>query len=147
MKKSVQKIAIVILLCFSISLAFDIPAYAHRMLIEPVEPGLIRVFFADNSAAIGAEVVFYDENEQQLLVGKVDQEGYYKYDKNLPIALVIADDGAGHRATWNYGEEVVHESVLPKVVLTIAVLFAVGAFSYYQTQKRKNHKNKGTGSF
>lgn len=132
-KKLQQVIAITILLAISLLIFYETPAYAHRLLIRPIESGVVRIVYDDDTVVGKAEVIIYGENEIVLEQGQVDADGYYKYDKNLPIVLIVANDGLGHRARWTYGDEVKEElPILPKAVLTVAVLVFVAAFFHYR---------------
>ncbi len=118
-----------VILFFSIFILFEVPVYAHRMLIRPIEPGLIHVVFDNDTAVQGAEVTLYDVDEEQILQGNSDEDGYFDYDRNLPVARVIASDGMGHRATWRPDQEVKAElPKLPVAILTLSVFIFIAVF-------------------
>jgi hypothetical protein len=137
-RKMQQVAAVVILAAVCGLILLEAPAYAHRMLIRPIEPGILRVVYDDGTIARRAEVVLYGADDRELVRGKVDQEGYFKYNQKLPIVLVVADDGLGHRATWKYGEKVKEElPMLAKAVLVMAFLVFAAAFFHYRESKKK----------
>ncbi|MBS4021035.1 MAG: response regulator [Dethiobacter sp.] len=125
-----------VIIFVSIFLFLQIPAFAHRMLIRPIEPGLIQVVFDDDTVAKGAQVTLYDEGEEQLVQGNSDGEGFFKYDSKLPVALAVADDRIGHRATWQPDQEIKEElPKLPVAVLTLSVFIFVAAFFHLRNTK------------
>ncbi|MCT8137289.1 hypothetical protein H1D32_05740 [Anaerobacillus sp. CMMVII] len=77
-------------------------AYAHKMVIETVEAGKIRVVYEDGSFSRRTIVILYDANGNELSRGSLDHEGYFFYDPKK-VSLVVANDGIGHRAEWEVG--------------------------------------------
>lgn len=117
-----------LILCLTILVLAQSPTYAHRMLIRPVTPGQLQIIFDDGTSASAADVAFYDRDGNDLLRSKADQDGNVGYDTSLPIARVVANDGAGHRATWNYGDEFrVPSSRWPKIVLIASLFLFIAA--------------------
>lgn len=117
---------------------FGGPALAHRLLVLPVEPGRVQVMYEGNSVARQAEVVLYDLEQRELVRGQVDEEGYFIYDPKLPVANLVANDGMGHRATWNPDVEPARETPKgPVVMLVIAVMVFVAAFFNYRNSTAK----------
>jgi len=119
------------------------PVFAHLMLIEPVEEGKVQVVFDDGSAARHAEVVVFDENEEEIARGDVDREGYFSFDPE-EAELLVADDGFGHRAEHVVGEEAAQ--ALPRGPVVAAVLFGfalISGFFQYRVHKKQQAGNEG----
>ncbi len=114
------------------------PVFAHLMLIEPVDEGEVRVVFDDGSVARHAEVVVFDENEEEIARGDVDGDGYFSFDPE-EAEMLVADDGFGHRAEHVVGEEAAQ--ALPRGPVVAAVLFGFalisGVFQYRVHKKQK----------
>lgn len=113
------------------------PAFAHLMLIEPVEEGKVQVVFDDGSIARHAEVVVYDDEGEEIARGDVDEEGKFHYPPEN-ADLIVADDGFGHRAEHAVGED--PGEALPRG-LTVAVVLSgfaliAGVFHYRVKKKR-----------
>jgi len=116
------------------------PVFAHLMLIEPVEEGKVKVVFDDGSAARHAEVVVYDEDVKEIDRGDVDDEGYFSFDPE-EAELLVADDGFGHRAEYEVGEEA--QQALPRGPVVAGVLFgfaAIAGFFQYRVSKKNTDK-------
>ncbi len=125
-----------VLIIFSILLVsfLLLPAstvFAHLMLIEPVEEGKVRVVFDDGSPNPHAEVIVFDENENETASGDVDRDGYFSYPAE-DAALLVAEDNFGHRAEYVVGEDA--RQALPRVPTVSAVLavflLIAGVFHY-----------------
>lgn len=122
------------------------PAFAHLMLIEPVEEGKVRVVFDDGSTNRHAEVVVFDENEEEIGRGDVDREGYFSFDPE-GAEMLVAEDGFGHRAEHVVGEEV--RQALPRGPVVATVLFGfvlVSGFFQYRVYKKQQPGNEKTGT-
>ncbi len=133
---------IISFLCVIATLLVAAPVSAHLMLIEPVEEGKVQVVFDDGSVARHAEVVVYDENEEEIDRGDVDDKGYFSYDPERAEQLV-ADDGFGHRAEYTVGEDV--REALPRGPAVTAVLFgfaAIAGIFQYRVQKKNSHERR-----
>ena len=120
-------------------LTFSNTTYAHRMIINPGEPGMIQVIFDDGTPAQSADVILYDDEAQELERGEVDSDGYYQYDTNLTIARIEANDGVGHRVVWLYGTESnTPQPIFPQAMLVASgFLFAASFFNYRSTMRRR----------
>ncbi len=105
--------------------------FAHLMLIEPVEEGKVRVVFDDGSPNPHAEVIVFDEDENETARGDVDRDGYFSYPAE-DAAMLVAEDNFGHRAEYVVGEDA-HQA-LPRVPTVSAVLagflLIAGIFHY-----------------
>ena len=95
------RILLVVVLLF----LFPSTLHAHRMLIEEVEPGFIRVAYDNGTPAGGAYVTFFDAEGNSILEGKVDTQGEYVYASNVQAERIEASDGQGHLAVWRRGEK------------------------------------------
>ncbi|MGN9164320.1 hypothetical protein ACTNDY_03395 [Tissierellaceae bacterium HCP3S3_D8] len=134
MVKNIRSIVIIMV----ILLISAIPAYAHKMTIEPVEDGVIKVHYDDGSFSSRTVVTVYDSNGEELESGKLDEEGKYTYDKDKDVSYIVAEDGLGHKDEWKVGEEVKADSggsKTLKIVGVVAVLAIVGIVSYKKKGK------------
>ncbi len=110
--------------------------FAHHMFIEPVEEGKVQVVFDNGSPARQAEVVVYNEEDEEITRGDVDRDGNFSYPAE-DAAMLVAEDNFGHRAEYVVGEDV-HEA-LPRVPTVSAVLagflLIAGIFHYRARNK------------
>jgi len=82
-----------------IALAAADPAWAHRVLIREEEPGVLRTYYEGEIPSPSAVVKLYDAGEALLLEGRVDAQGFFRYDRTrFPAMKAVVDDGMGHRA-------------------------------------------------
>lgn len=122
------KVIFLILLLTTILAA---PVHAHRMIIQPIESGIIEVKYADGSFSRRTEVTVYDETDQILEQGKLDEDGRFYFDEANNPSYIIADDGMGHMDTWEVGSQVKIDSMTSKMVkigLVIAGFLGVALF-------------------
>lgn len=131
MKSKLLKIFLLMMI-FSLILLPCSPARAHRMLIEPLEEGVIKVYYEGGQIARRAEVVVYDQNNREIARNGVDAEGHFHYPLEKEPALLVADDGMGHRTEYVVGDE--PQEALPRG-LTVTVVLAgfgliAGVFHY-----------------
>ncbi len=130
-----------LLMTFSILLVsfFLLPVstvFAHLMLIEPVEEGKAQVVFDDGSPNRHAEVVVFDEDENEIARGEVDRDGYFSYPAE-EAAMLVAEDNFGHRAEYIVGEDAYQ--VLPRVPIVSAVLagfLLIAGIFHYRVRKK-----------
>ena len=131
-----RKTLTLFILCLLLVFLPALPVFAHLMLIEPVEEGKVQVVFDDGSISRHAEVVVYDHDEVEIDRGDVDDEGYFRYDPE-EAAMLVADDGFGHRAEYVVGEDA-HDA-LPRGPVIAGVLFgftAISGFFQYRVSKK-----------
>lgn len=129
---------IVIYLLFFIFIS-STTVYAHKMLIVPVKEGVIQVVYGDESFSTRTVVSVYDQEGNEIDIGKLDSEGYFYYDEESAHKFV-ADDGIGHRTEWTVGEENVvksdpHRWIIIGIVVTVLVGIAI-LFSYRAKRKK-----------
>jgi len=113
------------------------PVFAHLMLVEPVEEGLIKVVFDDGTVARHAEVVVYNEKDEEIARGDVDDNGKFSYPEQ-EAELIVADDGFGHRAEYVVGDE--PQEALPRGLTVTVVLAGFGLIAgvfHYRVKNRK----------
>ncbi|MGF7186502.1 hypothetical protein GGQ84_002614 [Desulfitispora alkaliphila] len=126
-------IAIIMAITF---LSFSEEAYAHRMLIRDMEPGIVKVIYDDGTIAKRAQVILYSGQDEELFKGNVSEEGIFNYDKTLQPSKAVADDGMGHRAEYDFSKgEVIETSNTPKAVLGVSMLVFIAAFFNYRNKK------------
>ncbi len=114
------------------------PVSAHRMIVEPVEEGVVTVYYEGGQLARRAEVVVYDKEDNELARGGLDEEGKFEYPLDQEAALIVADDGMGHQAEYVVGEEIGGE--LPRGITVAAVLLVFGLIAgifQYRVKKRE----------
>lgn len=122
-----------ILIIMSILLIIAVPVYAHKMSIEPVEDGIIKVQYDDGGISSRAEVTVYNSNDEEIEKGKLDEKGQFTYDTSKDAAYIVAEDGLGHKAEWKVGEEVKSDtggSKALKIGAVVLVFAAIGFISY-----------------
>ncbi|SDY96593.1 hypothetical protein [Tindallia californiensis] len=122
-------------------------AFAHRMLIEIENEGLLKVKYDDNTSAGFADVQLFDEDNQLLLEGKTDENGYFQYDTAIKFYRLVADDGLGHRARWRDGQtESLHGvPIWMSTLLGISFFLLIAAIIHYrsnQGRKTPSYKSK-----
>ncbi len=112
------------------------PAFAHLMLIEPVEEGKVRVVFDDGSPNPHAEVIVFDEDENETARGDVGREGYFSYPVE-GAAVLVAEDNFGHRAEYVVGEEA-HQALprMPTVSAVLAGFLLIAGIFHYRVKKK-----------
>lgn len=123
----------IFLIVITILLVSAVPAYAHKMVIEPLEDGVIKVQYDDGSFSERTEVKVYNSKDEVIEEGKLDEEGKFTYDKSKEVSYIIAEDGLGHKAEWKIGEESKKDSggsKWVKIGAVVLVLVAIGGISY-----------------
>ena len=126
--------SIVLVMAILLSTIF---VFAHAMFIETVEEGKVQVLFDDGTPNQHAEVIVYDEAENEIARGEVDREGYYSYAEE-EAAVLVAEDTFGHRAEYVVGVGMRHS--LPRVptVSAVLVIFVlIAALFHYRVKKRR----------
>lgn len=116
------------------------PALAHRMLIEPVEEGKIKVAYEDGRFSRRTEVFIYDNEGKEIYSGKLDAEGYFYYPQELDAVLIVADDGLGHRVEWRVGEAMGQYFPRSYTVFIVLTLFCFIAAIFHYRIKRRNQR-------
>lgn len=126
----------VLIMCFL--MVFSTIAFAHKMVIEPVEDGLVKVYYEGGDFSYRTEVTVYDSNDQVIESGKLDDEGKFTYDTDSDVKYLVADDGMGHRAEWTVGEEASSSSHASKYIrIAVVVLVLAGIAGIYYLRKGK----------
>ncbi|UJL45250.1 hypothetical protein KFZ58_12615 [Virgibacillus sp. NKC19-16] len=137
-KKVILFAVICVCLCFS-TLFHPQAAFAHRMVIEQVEDGLVHVRYDDGASAGLAIVSAFDEDGELLDEGETDEDGYFHYEKGLDVHRFAADDGMGHRATFVSGEENTVDTIplYIRALLGVSILLFTASSFYYRSKKTK----------
>lgn len=131
-----------ILLTISLVFLIYAPVYAHRMIVEQVDEGIVKVIYDGGRIARRSEVVVYNEKGEEIARGKLDENGHFHYPLDQGDVLIIADDGLGHRVEWQTGDY--HGKGLPRGVTVSLVLFGFVAVAvFFNNRVKKKHK----GSF
>jgi nickel transport protein len=109
--------------------------FAHRMVIEEVEDGLVWAGYEDGRFSRRTEVVVYDEQGEELARGSLDSDGNFAFPPEQ-AALIVADDGLGHRAEYNLGLEARTEPPRgPTIALVCSGFLIIAGVFHYRTQK------------
>lgn len=127
-----------ILLAVFLLLVIITPAYAHKVILEPVEDGIIKISYEDGSISSRMQVTVYDSNGTEVLAGGLDENGYFYYDVVSDAALIVADDGLGHRLEWQVGEHMVysnHTAKWMKMALVVLSFIGFGLFFLWRSKK------------
>ncbi|WP_026674100.1 hypothetical protein [Alkalihalobacterium bogoriense] len=121
--------------------------YAHKMLIEPLEQGVVKVHYEDGSFSTRTVVSVYDEDEGLLEEGKLDEHGYFSYDNIDGAYLLVADDGIGHRVEWIVGEE--RETTIftenKWLVVSVVLVLLIGIALLFQRKAFRKKQNNEIG--
>ena len=138
-----RKRMIMILLMLMIVLTPDGKIFAHRMVIEELEAGLVKVGYDDGRFSRRTEIVVYDEKGTELQRGMIDASGQFSFSPEQ-AALIVADDGIGHRAEMALGAEVLEEKPrgLTVSLVFIAFLTLSGIFQYRVSSRQKKGEER-----
>lgn len=131
MKSVMNKGILFLLICLVL---LPSAVYAHGMLLELEEPGVLKAEYDGGGFSPRTEVIIYDENGNELDKGLVDEEGKFHFDKSLDVHRAVAEDGMGHRAEYKKGVET---KTIPKVPVVIGVFAVVGVIFMIQNKKVK----------
>ena len=130
--------AAVILLLFFFLLYSD-SVYAHRMIIETPEPGVIRVFYDGEIPAVRAAVQLWDSEDNMVLEGPVDNKGQFTYDEKLNVHKVVALDDFGHREVLMIGEEKLEINRFKGALTGVSILLLVALIFIILNNKRQQN--------
>lgn len=132
---------LIISLLFFFVLSLPSPIYAHKLLIEPIETGIIKVMYDDGSFSTRTSVTVFDDKGVEIEVGSLDSNGYFYYDDKQAFSFV-AEDGMGHRSEWRIDKEMVSESNRHRLLIALAVVFISVLIAVYFSIKTKIKKNQ-----
>ncbi|OIJ14135.1 hypothetical protein BKP35_08025 [Anaerobacillus arseniciselenatis] len=112
--------------------------FAHRMLVEVVDDGVIQVRYDDGTRSGIAKVTAYDDLGDLLFEENVNENGIVYFDSSINIAQIVADDGMGHRATWTNDREepIPLIPVWMRTLLGVSLLLFIASFFHYRNQKK-----------
>ena len=130
--------AAVILLLFFFLLYSD-SVYAHRMIIEIPETGVIRVFYDGEIPAVRASVQLWDSEDNMVLEGAVDNKGQFTYDEKLNVHKVVALDDFGHREVLIIGEEKREINRFQGALTGVSILLMI-ALIFHRLNKKNSKK-------
>lgn len=137
---ALKNIVISVFLSLMLVSLFTAPVLAHRMLIKPVEDGVIKVAYEDGRFSRRTEVFVYDHQGVELYSGKLDEHGYFHYPPEMDAALIVADDGLGHRVEWRVGDP--YTTGIPRGITVAGVVTAfclIAAFFHLRVRKKRKH--------
>ncbi|UNC93110.1 hypothetical protein [Candidatus Contubernalis alkaliaceticus] len=143
MHKGFKRFLISFLLTTLMVFLLSAPVYAHRMIVEQVEEGIVKVIYDGGRIARRAEVVVYDDIGIEIAKGSLDENGHFQYPLDRGDVLVVADDGLGHRAEWKTGDS--HGELLPRAVTIALVLLgfvAVAVFFNNRVKKKEDARKQ-----
>jgi nickel transport protein len=100
---------ICLLILVSVSMFISSNAFAHKVsLFAYVEGGKIftESFFPDGRAVEGGKVTVYDSQDQLLLEGKTDSQGYFNFPvPKIDDLTIVLDATMGHKADFKLKKE------------------------------------------
>lgn len=126
------------LLVAAVVLVIDAPVSAHKMYVEPVEEGVVQVYYEGGRTPRRCEVVVYNQRGEEIARGGLDEDGLFHYPADQGDVRVVANDGMGHRSEWRTGDA--HGQGLPRfvtVVLVVLGLLGVAAFFNQRAKKKQ----------
>lgn len=135
-----KRMIILTLIVGGIAVVHSQPVYAHKLIIDPVEPGIVKVEFSDGTSPVAtATVTVFNEKNEEIFKGPLDERGMFDYSAYDQAAYLIADDGMGHRVRWNVGDPkaVGGTSKLIPITITLIALLAVAGIFYIRSSKKK----------
>jgi len=128
-------IAVIIMLFSLVGITYA-HGHGHDISIKPLEGGVIQVI-SNGSFSNEAEITIYNELENKVVEGSVDQEGKFDYSNIPEAASIVATDSMGNHTEWQIGAEVSERDVNPIIVLLVVlVLFLIAAVFYYKNQEK-----------
>ncbi len=111
---------------------------AHKMIIEPIKEGKVKVVYEDGSFSKRTVVHVYDHEGQEIQIGALDGEGYFYYDVRM-ATLLVASDGIGHRAEWQVGDLLMKTNQRWGVAVIVIVICLANAWFFRYRTKKKQH--------
>lgn len=121
-------------------------AYAHRMLMQEEDPGVLFVYYEGRVPAADAAVTLMDEHGEVLKQGETDEDGRFIFDPRLGALVARADDGMGHRVVFDLEKSIVEEGALfigdhlplpLRIALGIGMIFLIYTALYFWTKRAK----------
>ncbi|MDZ4132916.1 MAG: hypothetical protein U1E11_07235 [Dethiobacteria bacterium] len=132
---SLPKLTIAVIFALIFLLIPISTVFAHRMVIEEVEDGLVWAGYEDGRFSRRTEVIVYDEQGEEVARGSLDSDGKFAFPPEQAV-LIVADDGLGHRAEYSLGVEARPEPPRgPTIVLVCSGFLIVAGVFHYRTQK------------
>lgn len=137
--KKMHKLYLTIILLTVFLFSSALPVYAHKMLIDLVEPGKVAVFYEAGSFSERTKVIVYDENMNELAQGNLDESGHFSFSQDLNAFIISADDGMGHKVSMQIGDiqQASQQPRSTKFMQVFAVLISMIIISYYFYKKGK----------
>ncbi|MGO1469563.1 MAG: hypothetical protein ACTHW2_06050 [Tissierella sp.] len=130
-----MKKRVISLLVLTILLMTSITVFAHGLFLTLEEPGVLKAEYDGGGFSPRMEVIVFDKDDNELSKGKVDDEGFFKFDKDLDVQYATVDDSMGHKARWEKGESETTE--IPKVPVVIGVFAVIGGMFFINSKKSK----------
>ena len=112
--------------------------FAHAMLLEEIEPGVLQASYDGGGISPRTVITLYDASGAELASEGIDDDGIAKFDPSIDWKTAEASDGMGHAITIERGVE---QKELPKVPIVIGVLVVVGAIVWYTSKGKKEEEN------
>ncbi|RXI98626.1 hypothetical protein DS745_20130 [Anaerobacillus alkaliphilus] len=116
--------------------------FAHKMFIEPVKEGTVKVQYEDGSFSKRTVVYVYDEKGNEIQKGALDDKGYFYFDP-LQAKVLNASDGIGHYTEWQVGETMNGKSLYSRwasaIVVLLCCLVIALLFSSRSKKKKQHH--------
>ncbi len=133
-----MKVIFMISFLIILLISFASPTSAHRLVIQPVEPGTIKVIYDDGSFSTRTVITVFNEKGIEVANGTLDSEGNFHYDVKI-AKFFVANDGLGHRTEWTVGHDVVyisdpHRWITAGIVIIICIIISL--YFSMKTKKR-----------
>jgi hypothetical protein len=137
---------ILILLAFLTVLLPSSPVSAHRIIIENSKgtDNFLSVTYEGGLPAVRAEVKLYNQNDEVVAEGPVDDEGVFYYQPSLSLKYAEASDGLGHMARYDFTENGGWLKALPlyaRVCMGTGFLIIL-SIVFYVIQYKKNYRRR-----
>lgn len=116
---------------------FQSPSYAHKLLLEPAEEGLIKIMYEDGKIPPDMQITVYDLEGNQIDQGILDESGFFHFDP-LAAEKIVADDGMGHRLEWTVGSPGISSGGWGKYVKMSGVVLLLLGVAFWSVRKNKS---------
>ncbi len=128
-----------ILTFLMILMVFQSPTYAHKLLLEPLEEGLIEVKYEDGKVPSQMQMTVYDASGEEVAKGFLEADGSFRYDSKV-AAKIVADDGMGHLLTWEVGSKGVSSGGWGKYLKMAGVILVFIGVAFWSMKAGKLKK-------
>lgn len=106
------------------------PSYAHKLVLEPVEEGTIKVYFEGGSIPQEMTVEVFNASGELLNQEPLSETGYFYFNEDKAHRIIVFDP-MGHRVEWKVGDPIAFSSSWVdffKKALVVALFIGIAAF-------------------